>query len=376
MRTLASIQQIASFTPIEGRDLIVLANFVDWGWQSIVRKEDFKEGDLCVFIETDSLLPADNPNFEFMASKKFKVKPMKLSGIISEGLVMPISILPDGMTPHRGMDVTELLKITEFGIDDAPSPDRVVPHKKYPNWLMRHKWFRNIVLKKGTKREKAGFPSEISKTDETRIQERPNLATMYSPCVATEKVDGTSSTYLLRHIPAKHFWQKDTYEFVVCSHNRRLYDKSDMSWIWRNAEKYSIEQQLKKMLMYDPDVKDSHWIALQGETIAPKIQKNNYKLAPGETDLYVFNVITENKGRWTTLNAKRLVEAYDMKFVPILDWNMDLSDKSVNDILDYATGISMINPDSPREGVVFRSEEDSKKSFKAVSPAYKFKMEG
>lgn len=374
MRTLASIQQIKSFTPIEGKDMIHLANFVDWGWQAIVRKADFKEGDLCVFIETDSLLPSDDPSFAFMANKKFKVKPMKMGGIISEGLVMPLSILPDNMHPHKGMDVTELLHITEFDVDDAVHDvNKVEPKKKYPKWLMRFSWFRKLVLK-GTKRVKAGFPTEISKTDETRIQEKPNLASLFSPLVATEKVDGQSTTYLMRRHKPKHWWQSETYEFLVCSHNRQLYDKSDMPQMWRNAEKYDIETKLKTML--NATFLQSDWVAIQGETIAPKVQKNNYQLPNGETDLYVFNVISEQTGRIPPKAAKDVAEHYDFKFVPIIEWNVDLADKTVEQILEYATGSSLINPNRPREGIVFRSMNDSKKSFKAVSPWYKFMMEG
>ena len=39
--------------------------------------------------------------------------------------------------------------------------------RKYPNFRMRMKWFRKLVL---PKKQNKGFPSFISKTDETRIQ--------------------------------------------------------------------------------------------------------------------------------------------------------------------------------------------------------------
>lgn len=367
MRTLASIQQIKKFVPIPDRDMIVLATFVDLGWQAIVRKDDFKEGDLCVFIEPDSLLPSDDPSFAFMASRHFKVKTMKMAGVLSQGLVMPISILPDGMKPHRGMDVTELLKITEFGVDDASIITSTCANiSKYPRWLMHFAWFRKLVL---PKKQQSVFPSEFPRTDETRIQSNPRFAEMYNPLIATEKVDEQSTTYMVKRIRRKFF--KDKFEFIVCSHNRRLFDKTDMPQMWKNADKYNIAEELQILLETQFPCDD--WIAIQGETIAPSVQGNNYKLASGETDLYVFNVITQKNGRLSPELAMRAVRMMEMQFVPIIDTNVDLSGKSVNEILDYATGASLINPNRMREGIVFRSMTDSNKSFKAVSPSYLLK---
>ena len=92
--------------------------------------------------------------------------------------------------------------------------------------------------------------------------------------------------------------------------------------------------------------------------------------------MYVFNVISQSNGRLSTPEAKYITESMGMKFVPIIDWNVDLSNKSVEEILNYATGASLINSDRPREGIVFRSVTNANKSFKAVSPSYKLMMEG
>ena len=47
-RTLASIQRIFEIVPIEGADRIELAKVL--GWQVVVKKGQFKPGDLCVYI--------------------------------------------------------------------------------------------------------------------------------------------------------------------------------------------------------------------------------------------------------------------------------------------------------------------------------------
>jgi RNA ligase (TIGR02306 family) len=93
MRKLASIKIIKAILPIEGRDKIVLA-IVD-GWSVIVKKDEFQAGDKCVYCEIDSVMP-ELEQFEFLRSKKFRIKTMKMAGVISQGICFPLSILPCG----------------------------------------------------------------------------------------------------------------------------------------------------------------------------------------------------------------------------------------------------------------------------------------
>lgn len=89
MRKLASIRRVGDIFPIEGRDRIELA-MID-GWSVIVKKDEFKTGDLCVYCEIDSVLP-EKPEFEFLRSKNFRIKTMKLGQTYSQGICFPLSI--------------------------------------------------------------------------------------------------------------------------------------------------------------------------------------------------------------------------------------------------------------------------------------------
>lgn len=81
-RKLASVQAITNIRPIEGKDNIEQVNIN--GWNIIVRKaENYKEGDLCVYFEIDSLLPK-RPEFEFLESKKYIIKTMKIWADVSK----------------------------------------------------------------------------------------------------------------------------------------------------------------------------------------------------------------------------------------------------------------------------------------------------
>ena len=114
MRKLASIRKISEIKPIDGADNIEIA-IVD-GWEVVVKKGEYIAGDLTVYIEIDSLLPAI-PCFEFMKDRKYKVKTAKIRGVYSQGLCIPLSILPAGTNIKEGLDVTDILHIRKFEID-------------------------------------------------------------------------------------------------------------------------------------------------------------------------------------------------------------------------------------------------------------------
>ena len=356
-RALAHIEEINSIIPIEGKDRIVLATVL--GWTVIVQK-DFKVGDKVVFAEIDSVFP-EKPEFEFLRSKKFRIKTMKMAGVISQGIVFPLSILPEGEY-NIGDDVTEILGITQYeptmDKEEVDTENTKTHAKKYPEFLMRMAWFRKLVL---PKKQAKGFPSFISKTDETRIQNAPFYLNMDCKWIATEKVDGQSGSFTLQRVKGKHFWNKDTYDFAVCSRNLRKW-KKDTSSFWSVAEKYNIEEVLHKL------IGDNEWVAIQGECVASNVQGNKYHVT--EPDLYIFNLIYPS-GRVGSVEAKKIVNDLGLKFVPILSEDAPIKGMTVPEVLEYATGKSQLY-DTLREGIVFRSE-DGKQSFKAVSPEFLLK---
>ena len=75
MRKLASIQKIVDISPIEGADSIEVAQIL--GWKVVVKKGEFKIGDLVVYCEIDSILP-EKPEFEFLRDRKFRIRTIKL----------------------------------------------------------------------------------------------------------------------------------------------------------------------------------------------------------------------------------------------------------------------------------------------------------
>lgn len=344
VRKLASVQKIVDIKPIEGKDRIVLATIE--GFKVIVGKE-MQVGDLVVYIENDSVLP-DRPEFEQARKRSNRIRTMKMGNVYSEGIAYPISILPNGDW-KEGDDVTALLGIVKYDEYAGEEPIGVsnLSKKKY-NWFQRI-WYKIFGY---PKRKKGGFSTLISKTNEIRIQNIPEVLNYKEPVCVSQKVDGSSSSMTME----RTFFG---YKFNVYSRNLNV--GRDNSNYWKAADMYDMENRME-LMMNDMDVK---WVAVQGEIAGPGIQKNPEGLK--DIDFFVFNIITPN-GR---LGNKEMVEVcskYGLTTVPMISYDYILPD-TVDEMLAYATGPSLINPNVKREGVVVRSQ-DGKHSFKAVSPEY------
>ena len=351
-RKLASIQIIKDLKPIEGKDRILQATIL--GWNLIVGKNDFKIGDKCIYIEVDSVLDPNNPVFEQARKRSNRVKTIKLAGIYSQGIAYPLSAF--NMKPedwNEGDDVSQKLHIIKYDEYNENNNEIQKINKKYNKFQL----FLYKIFGFPKQKNKGGFTTLVSKTDEVRIQNIPEVLQNKEPVVVSEKVDGCSCSVTLERT---FFGTK----FNVYSRNLRV--GKDNSHYWRAVEMYDLEDRMNLMLE-ELGVK---WIAIQGEIAGPAIQKNPYGLK--DIDFFIFNIITP-EGRWSTKKMVEFCYRYGLSTVPILDYNYELPN-TVNGMLQYATNKSVINPNVLREGVVIRSQ-DGKQSFKAVSPEYLVKHE-
>src|SRR5882672_8855590 len=113
---LASIQIITDIRPIEGADRIEAATVL--GYQTVIKKGEFRSGDLCVWHEPDTVA-AEKPEYEFLRKQGFRLKVSRFKGQVSQGLALPLAVLPPG--DHAvGDDVTALTRILEL-LDDPAS---------------------------------------------------------------------------------------------------------------------------------------------------------------------------------------------------------------------------------------------------------------
>jgi len=348
MRTLASVQKIESVLPHTNADSLEIARVL--GWNVVVKKGEFKAGDLCVYVECDSILP-ERPEFEFMRSKKFRVKTIKLRGQVSQGICFPLSILPQDCdlyyksVPYVDDDCTEILGIVKYD----------------PEVAMNHGGPNALHI--------STFPSFIPKTDEVRVQSMPRLLSDYKGtlCYATEKLDGSSFT-------AYYTRGKDGDHMGICSRNQEIkpIPENAGNVFYEVAKQYNLFENMHEWYCN---------IAIQGEVIGPKIQGNRYNLKKPE--LRLFSILFIND--WIYGNLGKLEEvsrALKIPTAPIIKDAFKLP-ATVDEMVEMSKGVSELNPSVPREGIVVRSwnhipdpnHKVSKLSFKVINPDYLLKYE-
>lgn len=304
----------------------------------------------------------DKPEFEFLRPKNFRIKTMKMGGVLSQGICFPLSILPQG-SYSVGDDVTDIIGVKKY--DEYP--EEPIPGKKHSplrRFLFKHELTKPLGrLIYGVKKEgKDDFPAFLEKTDETRIQCLPELfrsRKIGDRWIGREKIDGQSATYYVVRKPKLFPFMWDRYEFGVCSRNRRL-PKPDNSSYWDIARRYDIENVLR--LLLQDEYRGADFLAIQGEIIGPKIQGNKYHVY--RNDFYCFNLVTPG-GRVPCSYAEAQVGYYGLKWAPLVVYPYDLPE-TVEEVLAFADGESQIYP-TRREGIVFRDRLNYNRSFKAVS---------
>jgi len=346
MRKLASVQRVYKIDPIEGADRIELAHVL--GWQCVVNKGTFEPMDLGVYFEIDSYLPIRD-EFEFLRASSYKntnimgegfrLRTQRFRGQISQGLLLPLSVFPEiPVNPEVGMDVTDLLGVRKWEIEErAMSGGTAI----------------------GT------LPYDIPHTDETRVQEMPELIQEFAGLkyYISTKMDGTSCSIGV-----------DENGFHVTGHNYE-YKDDGMSDFYKFINEREYRERVET-LARDNNMRT---LTLQGEFCAPGIQKNRLRLTKPEW--YVFT-IRENGRRVGLYRMLEICDALGIEHVPIEEVGKDLPEKypTVEALLTRADG--EYPKGGKKEGIVVRPVEpvystsiSGSLSMKVVSNKYLLKHE-
>lgn len=360
-RKLATVRKITDLKQIDGADNIELA-IVD-GWQVVVAKNvQHKIGDFVVYCEIDSFLPIKE-EFEFLRKTSYKkmgevegfrLKTIRLRQELSQGLILPISVLnskynpemvvdiskqpwgdqlqvgpyDDALVVEVGMDVTELLGIVKY---EPPIPAELVG------------------------KVKGMFPSFISKTDEIRIQNIPDEYKTYTESndnfYITEKLDGSSATFYINNG-----------EFGVCSRNLELLE-TEGNTFWKVARQLDLENKMKAQ---------NKNFAIQGELIGEGIQGNPYNIK-GHTVMFFTAFDIDMRKRFNYAEFAMFMARNQLEVAPLLSIRAgtDLP-KTIEELLKFAEDKSSLNEKTEREGVVIRTS-DNLISFKAISNKFLLK---
>ncbi len=424
-RKLVTVRVIDALDPIPGKDLIEVATIE--GWRVVVKKGEFAVGDQCAYFEIDSFLPDGNPAWQFLVDKSsrtfegakgHKLRTIKLGGVVSQGLALPLYALPvlqyvlceelddpDGVWQSMSdaqREEAKIVMVEQQRQDAIGGSVRTIDFSKLLG-VVKYE----APLPAELAGQAAGlFPSFIQKTDQERCQNLKseifgyddvkvpfNVDGMPSDAVEAliakgviERVVGQAGVEYLKTLQAK----ADRYARYEVSMKM---DGSSMTAFHRDGEVGVCSRNLQ--LKISDENKDNTFVrmlldsclnvalpqlgnvAIQGELMGPGIQGNREKLK--DFQYFVFDIFLIDEGRYAAPKERmamfnRLVDLgvnpSKVLHVPVLHAAATLDElglKSVDDLLRYAEGPSLNN--AVREGLVFK-RTDGLFSFKAISNAF------
>ena len=349
--TIGSVVEIPNADNIE----LVLVN----GWQAITKKGEYKEGDFVIVATTDAIIPqklSDDMGVTNYLRKGQRVRTVKLRGVYSECLLIPVKYVPFMENYYDGKDMMELLGITKYEppVKMIPlSNGKKVRYHQNPNFHIYYK-----------------FPN---------MKNVPDMFTEDDDVVITRKIHGTNARYGIVRKKKLSLWDRVRkffgnewveFEYVYGSHNvekgsdsQGFYDTD----VWMEmADKHQIRKKLWN------HVKDTYYpeeltqgFTIYGEIYGKGIQKN-YEYGLNEIMFYGFDVEVDGEYQphmEETVHFKCL----GLPQVPVLykgKWSKEQQDKFVFNNFIYGTKV-------PHEGVVVKSVTGERsKVAKVINPDY------
>jgi RNA ligase (TIGR02306 family) len=330
------------------------------GWNCIIKKGEYKVGDLVGIATTDAVIPqglSDAMNVTNYLRKGQRVRTVKLRGVYSECLVIPNQFLPIGYN-LEGKDLMEDLKIFKYeppAVQVQLSSGRKIKYHQNPNFTVYYK-FPNLK----------------------------NVAGMFiigDIVEITRKIHGTNARYGIVKKRKLSIWDKvkrlfgdkwADYEFVYGSHNvekgsdsQGFYDTD----VWREvADKYQIKDKLWHLAKVLGSVQDiGSGIIIYGEVYGPGIQKN-YDYGLKELEFAMFDIsINGEYQRAETAKTYADSPQLNLPYVPVLHygfWSQEIQDKFTFNNFIEGTKV-------PHEGIVIKDSSGKReKVAKVINPDY------
>lgn len=353
-RKMVTVRHISQVSPIRGTksDLVSIG-----GWKVVTFRGEYKTGELVVYFEVDSFLPAtDNRFWEFCTPSRvqkyegcdgYVVTTMLKQGHVSQGLIFPFNSFPEiqralaalqktNASPDEAeskllaMDFTTVLGIRKF------SAVHVDPTTSYGH-----------------------SPCFFPQPGCDRVQNIILLFDNYGDTVfqVTEKLDGVPMS--VYHVDTASQWHKalprgidglvDRPSYGVCGRSKD-YMKAGNSIFWKAAREQGIYEKLQRLKLN---------ISIQGELCGSSILKNSMGFPEGKHAFYVFSIWDIDKQAWW--GAKRTLQFCDrngLAHVPVLHRiRLSAFAKDIDELLAKAEGKGVLG--KKREGLIFRTMNNS-----------------
>ena len=358
------VAKINEIKEIPGADNIEQA--IIGGWNCITKKGEHKVNDMVVVATTDAVIPldlSDNLGVTNYLRKGQRVRTVKLRGVYSECLIIPLSYLKGKVTMghqdiKEGMDCMELLGIFKY---EPPirqiqlAGGRKIKYKDNPNFKVYYK-FPNAKNVKGMFNE------------ENYVQ-------------ITRKIHGTNARYGIIKKTKLSFIDKIRkffrladewidYEYIYGSHNVEKGSDTQGFYstdVWRTIdEKYGIKEKLWHFAKLAEAKYIGDGMILYGEIYGAGIQKGyDY----GLTDIHFSGFDLYGDGGYLDTEMTYMVKAgeLDLPHVEILyegPWSQEIQDK-------YTFNNFIEGTKTPHEGIVIKHVSgDRNKIYKCINPDY------
>ena len=357
LNSVCYVGLVCEIKPIEGADNIELV--VVGGWNAIVKKGEYKVTDLVVVATTDAVIPlklSDGLGVTGYLRKGQRVRTVKLRGVYSECLIIPIWFVPPKYR-YEGSDCMELLEVFKYEppvkMVEMSVGGRKFKYRQNPNFHVYHK-----------------FPN---------LKNVPELFTEEDEVVITRKMHGTNARYGIVRKKRLSLWDRVRkffgnewveFDYVVGSHNvekgsdsQGFYDTN----VWKTvADQYNIQNKLWRYVKkyYTPE-RLGTGIVIYGEIYGHGIQKNyDY----GLSDIRFSGFDVELDGVYREFLVERgIFNELDLPVVDLLyqgNWNKETQDRFVFNNFIEGTKV-------PHEGVVVKHiSGDRQKVGKVINPDY------
>jgi len=355
----ANIVRIGAILPHPNADKLEIT--MVGGYQVVIGKGSFKEGDLAVYIQPDSVVPQTEP-FKFIwqehvgidgkvPDRRRRITVKRLRKEYSEGLLMPRSdfpeINPPNMIVNEGVDVAALIGVTRYvpeaDVESTKADSQARPKRKYPRTLKG--WFfftlRKLGLRNAGGRSYAmevSFDTPVYDVNALKNATRNRFADCGEQVTVTEKIHGSNARYI--------FYEGT---FYAGSHTQWKLDGPNV-W-WNVARQFP---QIEKWCRENPGK------VLYGE-VGPTQKGFRYGAEDGETFFFAFDVYDTETKTWSWPGNLGFVPT-----VPVLH----IGEYRPEIIKQYVDGPSVVpGAKNIREGIVISSRERRLK-LKVVSNVY------
>jgi RNA ligase (TIGR02306 family) len=330
------------------------------GWNCIIKKGDYKVGDVVAIATTDAVIPqglSDAMNVTNYLRKGGRVKTVKLRGVYSECLVIPNTFLPIGYN-QEGKDLMESLKIFKY---EPPAKTiqlasgKKIRYHENPNFLVYYK-----------------FPN---------VKNVPNMFNEQDTVQITRKYHGTNARYGIVKKKKLSFLDKIKkflrladkwidYEYVYGSHNVEKGSDSQGFYstdVWREiADRYLIKEKLWEYVKQYSPKEIGSGVVMYGEIYGAGIQKG-YEYGLSSTQFVAFDMMEDGKYLDVINTRLAIVDLLRLAHAEILyygNWSQEIQDKLVfNNFIDKTK--------VPHEGIVIKLHTGERsKIAKVINPDY------